>query len=68
MKYDPILEEIHRIKDDIADEYEGDVRKLLADLARTGASSEGGELIRSPEELRSWAGAQIPEPATTSRP
>ena len=38
----------------------------LTDLARTGQSSEGGELIRSPEELRSWADAQTPEPATTS--
>jgi hypothetical protein len=68
MKYDPILEEVHRIKDEIADEYNGDVRKLLADLARTGQSSEGdwGKLIRSPEELRSWADAQTPEPATTS--
>jgi len=66
MKYDPILEDVHRIKDEIADEYKGDVRKLLADLARTGQSSEGGELIRSPEELRSWADAQTPEPATTS--
>ena len=46
MKYDPILEEVHRIKDEIADEYKGDVRKLLADLARAGQSSEGGELIR----------------------
>ena len=34
MKYDPILEEVHRIKDEIADEYQGDVRKLLADLAK----------------------------------
>ena len=66
MKYDPILEEVHRIKDEIADEYKGDVRKLLADLARIGQSNQGGALIRSPEELRCWADAQTPEPATTS--
>jgi hypothetical protein len=66
MRYDPILEEVHRIKDEIADEYNGDVRKLLADLARTGQSSDGGELIRSPEGLRVWADAQTNEPTTTS--
>jgi hypothetical protein len=67
MKYDPVLEEIHRIKDEIGDEFDGDVRKLMADLARSGASTKGGKLIRSPEELRKWAATQSHERATTGK-
>jgi hypothetical protein len=65
MKYDPILDEVHRIKDEIGDECNGDVRKLMAELARSGATTNGGAIIHSPEELRKWAATQTPEPATT---
>ena len=55
MKVDPILEELWRIKDEMAREAEYDVRRLCENTRKWAAEHpHSGPVIQSAEELRQY--------------
>ncbi len=52
MKADPILEELWKVKDQLAAEAGYDVERFLAGLRAWEAEHRAGRIIRSDEELR----------------
>ncbi len=54
MKPDPILEELWRVKDDLAREAGYDLDRIFAEL-RAAEALHPGPVIRSAEELRAYA-------------
>lgn len=44
MRNDPIVEEIHRIRQQMLDEFDGDIDALLDDCNRRALSGEWGDL------------------------
>jgi len=63
MKRDPILEELWRVKDELAREADYDVRRIFAQL-RAAEAQAPGPVIRSPEELRRYAVQRELRPAS----
>jgi len=57
MKPNPILEELWRVKDDLAREAGYDVDRIFAEL-RAAEGRQPGPLIRSAEELRRYVAEQ----------
>ena len=54
MKTNPLLEELWRVKDDLAREAGYDIGRIFAEL-RAAEAREPGPLIRSVDELRRYA-------------
>ena len=52
MKDDPIVEEVHRARERLLEENDGDLNKLM-DRLQERESHEHGPLIRYPAELKS---------------
>jgi hypothetical protein len=67
MKPDPILEELWRVKDDLAREAGYDIDRIFAKL-RAAESQHPGPLIRSAEDLRRYATEQQPQRDVASVP
>ena len=65
MKTNPLLEELWRIKDDLAREAGYDIDRIFAEL-RVAETRQPGRLIRSTEELRRYVSEQEQAPASTS--
>jgi hypothetical protein len=57
MKTNPLLEELWRVKDDLAREAGYDLDRIFAEL-RAAEAQQPGPLIRSPEELRRYVADQ----------
>jgi len=57
MKPDPILEELWRVKDDLAREAGYDLDRIFAEL-RAAETRHPGPLIRSADDLRRYVAAQ----------
>lgn len=57
MKPDPILEELWRVKDDLAREAGYDIDRIFAEL-RAAELQQPGRLIHTVEELQRYAGEQ----------
>ena len=57
MKTNPLLEELWRVKDDLAREAGYDLDRIFAEL-REAETQQPGLLIRSPEELRGYVADQ----------
>ena len=57
MKPNPILEELWRVKDDLAREAGFDIDRIFAEL-RAAEERQPGPLIRSAEELRRYVADQ----------
>ncbi len=57
MKPDPILEELWRVKDNLAREAGYDIDRIFAEL-RAAELQQTGRLIHTAEQLRHYAGEQ----------
>jgi hypothetical protein len=57
MKTNPLLEELWQVKDDLAREAGYDLDRIFAEL-RAAEARQPGPLIRTAEELRSYAAEQ----------
>ena len=57
MKPDPILEDLWRVKDDLAREAGYDIDRIFAEL-RAAESQQPGRLIHTVQELQRYAGEQ----------
>ncbi len=69
MKSNPILEEVWRIKDELAREAKNDIHQLCENTRRWAAEHpHNGPVIRSAEELRQLLAAKESEPARPSAP
>ena len=67
MKADPILEEVWRIKDELAREAGYDVRRLCENTRKRAAEHpHPGPVLRSAEELRQFIEEEERKHATTS--
>lgn len=68
MKANPILEEVWKIKDDLAREFAADPDAYFAKLNEIGKAEEkaGRKVIRSAEELRQLVAQKEHERAATS--
>jgi hypothetical protein len=53
MKMNPLLEELWRVKDDLAREAGYDLDRIFAEL-RSAEARQPGPLLRSPEEVRRY--------------
>ena len=65
MKTNPLLEELWRVKDDLAREAGYDIDHIFAEL-RVAETRQPGRLIRSAEELRPYVSELEQAPASTS--
>lgn len=69
MKRDPILEELWRVKDDLAREAGNDVRRLCENTRQWSAQHPpSGPVIRSAAELRQYVEEQNRKLADASNP
>ena len=69
MKRDPILEELWRVKDELAREAGNDVRRLCENTRQWSAQHpHSGPVIRSAEELRQYVEEQDRKLADASNP
>jgi len=69
MKRDPILEELWRVKDELAAEAGNDVRRLCENTRHWAAQHpHSGPVIRSAEELRQYVEEQERKLADASNP
>jgi len=52
MALDPILLEVRRIREEYAEQFNGDVRAMMADLRRRHAESDRPSVSRTPKPRR----------------
>jgi len=52
MTLDPILSEVRRVREEYAQQFNGDVRAMMADLRRRHAESDRESVSREPKPLR----------------